>query len=197
MKSIKILFVLLAFVGILNGATPPRDFGDAPDSYPKVSHKISDKLYLGNHVPDAENTQQSSSDATGDGADDNDGVISLPPLKTSDNSFTVPVKVFNNTGEDAYITAWIDFNRNGKFEFNEALNVNDLTVPSSTSTQTINVVWDSNFSAEQFSNLTEGKNIMRIRLTTSRVLTVNIIQMVMIIQVTILFLMMVRLRIMR
>ncbi|HHC11408.1 MAG TPA: hypothetical protein ENK79_02095, partial [Campylobacterales bacterium] len=115
------------------------DFGDAPNSYPHVSHKISNNLYLGEHKPDSEDDQQSSNDATGDGDDDNDGVINLPILTVGDTSFTVPVKVFNNTGSDAYITAWIDFNRNGKFEFNEALNVNDLSIPSSNASQTVNV----------------------------------------------------------
>jgi hypothetical protein len=146
------------------------DFGDAPNSYPHVSHKISSNLYLGTTTPDGEDTQQSSNDASGDGADDSDGVITLPILTLGDNSYTVPVKVFNNTDENAYITAWIDFNRNGKFEFNEALNVNDLSIPSSTSSQNINVVWDNSFSNDQFANLTTGTNIMRIRLTTSRIL---------------------------
>jgi len=146
------------------------DFGDAPTEYPHVSHKISNNLYLGNTKPDEENNQQSSSNASGDGADDNDGVIELPTLTIGATSYTVPVKVFNNTGNNAYITAWIDFNRNNQFEFNEALNVNDLTVPSSASSQTVDVVWNNNFSSEYFSSLTTGKNIMRIRLTTSRIL---------------------------
>ncbi len=58
------------------------DFGDAPHlsnkKYPHVSHKISNSLYLGNSVPDAEDDQQSTADASGDG-DDEDGVVSLEP----------------------------------------------------------------------------------------------------------------------
>ncbi|HHH53567.1 MAG TPA: hypothetical protein ENK91_07905, partial [Bacteroidetes bacterium] len=38
------------------------------------------------------------------------------------------------------------------------------------SSQTVNVTWDNSFSPTQFSNLTAGQNIMRIRLSTSRVL---------------------------
>ena len=45
------------------------DFGDAPTQYTHVSHKISSNLYLGNNVPDSENDQQSTTDATGDGDD--------------------------------------------------------------------------------------------------------------------------------
>jgi hypothetical protein len=146
------------------------DFGDAPEVYPHVKHKISNNLYLGNSKPDAEIAQQSSTNATGDGDDDNDGIATLPTLNTSSNSYTIEAKIFNNTGQDAYVTAWIDFNKNGKFEFNEALNVHDLTVHSSSSSQNINIVWDNNFSSSQFNNLSSGTTIMRIRLTTSRVL---------------------------
>ncbi|MCK4441890.1 MAG: hypothetical protein KAU90_07765, partial [Sulfurovaceae bacterium] len=147
-----------------------QDFGDAPNEYPHVSHKISPKLYLGDSKPDRESDQQSSLNATGDGADDNDGVKNLPTLIIGSSSYTVPVKVYNHTGQDAYITAWIDFNRNRKLEFREALNVNDLKVHSSNSSQTVNITWDNNFSSNQFSNLTSGKNIMRIRISTSRIL---------------------------
>ena len=147
------------------------DYGDAPDAYPHVKHKISGNLYLGDNAPDHETDQQSTSDASGDGEDDNDSIVGeLPTLTIGDTSYTVPVKVINKTGQDAYITAWIDFNRNNIFEFNEALNINDLTVHSSMQSQTVNIVWDDSFSSTQFANLTEGKTIMRIRLTTSRVL---------------------------
>jgi hypothetical protein len=148
------------------------DFGDAPNSFPHVSHKISKKLYLGLTTPDNEEDQQSSSDASGDGDDDNDGVITLPTLTVGSHSYTVPVKVYNYTGQDAYITAWIDFNRNNKFEYEEALNVNDLTIHSSSSSQTINIVWDDSTdeSVRNIQNATAGKAIMRIRLSTSRVL---------------------------
>ena len=145
------------------------DFGDAPDEYTHVSHKISENLYLGNNKPDAEDDQQSSADATGDGADDNDAVINLPTLNIGDSSYTVPIKVYNNTEKTAYITAWIDFNRNGIFEYDEALNTNDLKIYSSPLTQTGNIVWDSSFSPKM-NNLTAGKTIMRIRLSTSRIL---------------------------
>jgi len=146
------------------------DFGDAPNSYPHVSHKISPNLYLGDNAPDSENNQQSSLDASGDGADDNDSVLTLPTLSLNAKTYSVEAKVFNNSGQEAYITAWIDFNKNGKFEFNEALNTNNLSVPSSSAPQTVNLVWDDTFSPNQFANLTAGTTIMRIRLSTSRVL---------------------------
>jgi len=151
------------------GCNENYDFGDAPTQYTHVSHKISPNLYLGNSVPDSEEDQQSSEHATSDGDDDNDGVSNLPALTVGDDSYTVPVTVFNNTGENAYITAWIDFNRNGTFEYEEALNTNNLQISSSNAPQTINVQWSNSFE-NQLSNLTAGKAIMRIRLTTSRIL---------------------------
>ena len=151
------------------GCNENYDFGDAPNQYTHVSHKISPNLYLGNSVPDSEEDQQSSEHATSDGDDDSDGVSDLPALTVGDDSYTVPVTVFNNTGENAYITAWIDFNRNGTFEYEEALNTNNLQISSSNTPQTINVQWSNSFE-NQLSNLTAGKAIMRIRLTTSRIL---------------------------
>ena len=148
------------------------DFGDAPNQYTHVSHKISKDLYLGSSVPDVENDQQSSTDATGDGEDDSDGVGTPPILMEGGSSYSVPVKVFNNTGTTAYITAWIDFNKNGIFEYDEALNTNNLYVTSSTDTQTINVTWDNftDSNTTAINNATVGTAIMRIRLSTSRIL---------------------------
>jgi len=147
-----------------------KDYGDAPDNYSHVSHQISDTLYLGASKPDGEDDQQSSTDATGDGADDSDGVVSLPKLTIGDTTYTVPVKVFNNTGKSAYITAWIDFDGNGIFEYEEALNTNSLEIISSNRPQTVNVVWDNTTEVNAIENAKVGKAIMRIRLTTSRVL---------------------------
>jgi len=151
---------------------PKQDFGDAPTEYPHVSHVISSNLFMGNHVPDNEEDQQSTINAMGDGEDDNDGVIVLPALTVGDKSYTVPVKVFNNSGKDAYITAWIDFNKNNIFEYEESLNTNSLKIPSSPSTQTVNITWDNITDAEvkAIENITEGNTMMRIRLSTSRVL---------------------------
>ena len=149
--------------------SPPLDFGDAPSAYTHVRHKISNRLFMGRRRPDAEKDQQSSMHATGDGRDDNDGVRSLPTLTVGDSTYSVPIKVYNNTGKDAYITAWIDFNRDNIFQYKEALNSNNLKVSSSFLSQTINVKWSNSFE-NQLDNITAGKAIMRIRLSTSRIL---------------------------
>ncbi|CAA6826142.1 MAG: internalin, putative [uncultured Sulfurovum sp.] len=148
--------------------TEKKDYGDAPEEYPHVSHIPSDNLYLGDTKPDTENNQQSSSDASGDGSDDSDGVTIPPTLFIENSNYDVPVKVFNNSGQNAYITAWIDFDRNGIFEEYEAINTNNLVIPSSSSSQTVTIQWSNSYSPKM-NNLTVGNTIMRIRLTTSRV----------------------------
>jgi len=66
-----------------------KDFGDVPNTYTHVSHEIDENLYLGNSVPDGETNQQSSNHATGDGDDDNDGVVGVvPTLTVGDSSYT-------------------------------------------------------------------------------------------------------------
>ena len=150
--------------------TTKQDYGDAPDNYTHVSHIISDNLYLGSAVPDIEDDQQSSADATGDGADDSDGLGTVETLVAGENYYNVTARVFNNTGKTAYITAWIDFNRNGTFEYEEALNSNNLQVPSSNRSQIVDITWDDTTDVNAIVNATEGKVVMRIRLTTSRIL---------------------------
>ena len=147
-----------------------KDFGDAPTDYPHVSHKISSNLYLGDAKPDSETEQQSSADASGDGADDNDGIQNLPPLTVGDTSYTVPVKVFNNTGQDAYITAWIDFNQSNVFDERESLNTAEFIVHSSPNTQTVDLTWDDTTWTNYIKNAKAGKTFMRIRLSTSKIL---------------------------
>ncbi|MCH9740166.1 MAG: hypothetical protein K0U38_04905, partial [Epsilonproteobacteria bacterium] len=150
----------------------PRDFGDAPYNYTDVSHTISDNLYLGDTKPDNETEQQSSSNADGDNIkdeNDEDGVVSLNPLYRLSNVYTISVKVNNSTGEDAYVTAWIDFNNNGTFEYNEAINSDKVIVPSATNAQIVNIQWDNSFSPSMF-NPTIDSAIMRVRVSTSQVL---------------------------
>ena len=147
------------------------DYGDAPEGYPAVSHILSPNLYLGNQMPDAEPQPQPSEEAIGDGVDDNDALVHLPTLTVGNNAYAVPVKVYNNTGKNAYITAWIDFNNDNIFETKEALNTNVVAVPSSNKSQIVNLVWDSytNTLANAITEATEGTAIMRLRLSTSRI----------------------------
>jgi len=150
---------------------PLKDFGDAPNAYAHVSHIISDDLFLGwDSAPDAENDQQSSPHATGDGEDENGSIMfgKLPPLEVGANYYNVLTLPTNTSGKPAYLTAWIDFNRNGVFEYSEAINTENVLVESSDSNKRVNITWDNTTDAntKAIENATEGKAIMRIRLST-------------------------------
>ena len=118
---------------VISGA----DYGDAPASYGDASHDYlpSQDFYLGTTSPDGESTTQYSADADGDdmdgGGDDEDAIASFPLLRTSDSgTYSLSVD-FVNTGADADIRGWIDFDGDGLFEAGEASSL--LTVTSATS----------------------------------------------------------------
>ncbi len=94
------------------------DLGDAPDSYATLRSSdgprhIVGALKLGTLV-DAEVDGQPSSDARGDGADD-DGITFLTDLVTTDLDNTT-ASILVNTSARAKLDAWIDFNANGIFD---------------------------------------------------------------------------------
>lgn len=149
----------------------PRDLGDAPTSYgwdagPRAArHSIDPNLRLGNTIGTANIRDlqgMSSPNADGDdlsGVDDEDAVASLPTLRTNHTSYTIPnITVYNNTGSNATLYAWIDFNRDGQYQQSERATV---TVPSSASTQSITITWNS------LSGLVSGQSYLRLRLSTA------------------------------
>ncbi|RYY65626.1 MAG: hypothetical protein EOO12_06515 [Chitinophagaceae bacterium] len=117
---------------------PKADFGDAPSTYdpnpdaPAV-HELVTNLRLGAAVTD-EWSKNTSVLATGD-ADDG---LPTPSIVISNSNYLTSVNVFNNTGAPATVCAWVDFNSNGTFEASEGISVN---VPSSSSTQTVQLFW--------------------------------------------------------
>ncbi|PTB30920.1 GEVED domain-containing protein, partial [Photobacterium phosphoreum] len=107
--------------------TSTLDGGDAPDSYlvefaeGGPQHIPSSLLYLGANNVDGEVTA-ASSDATADDATGNDEQgVTLPQLLLDSTSYTTTAQVFNNTGEDATLIAWLDSDRNGVFDASEAI----------------------------------------------------------------------------
>ena len=136
------------------------DYGDAPDSGSTTpsqgdyltlassngaSHGIRTGLTIGTEIDaDGGNLQNTTADAD-DSSDtgstnDEDGVESFSILETGADSYTVDVEVLNNTGESATLVGWIDFNRNGNFESEEAVIAD---VPDSTTTANpISLIWD-------------------------------------------------------
>lgn len=107
----------------------PCDWGDLPDTsattnisdYQTLSanngpvHVIIPGLSLGSSV-DGEIDGQASTNALGDGNDE-DGLTILASLDISPGgNFRIPLNYVNTTGNTAHIEAWIDWNGDGDFE---------------------------------------------------------------------------------
>ena len=107
---------------------------DNPCSDP-ACHTISNDLYLGSGVtPD--NSDPSSENAD---MDSDEGLSILPNMQfTSGNTVRFPVSIYNNTGIDAYLRMWIDWNGDGDFEDTGEL-IENNTYPSTGSASTIYV----------------------------------------------------------
>jgi hypothetical protein len=100
------------------------DYGDAPKPYPTsladngARHLIVPELSLGT-APDAEIDGQPFPKATGDDThqtDDEDGVDPEQLVITIGTSPTIDVNVVNNTGHEACVVGWIDYNMNGQWD---------------------------------------------------------------------------------
>ena len=108
---------------------------------------VNASLRLGATV-DAETSVTPDVNATADGADE-DGVTMPAAIVAAQTSLSIPVSVFNNTGSNAYLDAWIDFNADGAFNNTVATtggtgerSKTQLTIASSASAQPVNVVFD-------------------------------------------------------
>jgi uncharacterized repeat protein (TIGR01451 family) len=149
----------------------PYDYGDAPSSYGDAGHEIvaTPTIYLGGTKPDQESGTQLGNDsgaaARGDdndgNGDDEDAFTTLGNVSTIDNyDIIIPVK--NTSGGNATLYAWVDFNKNGKFEATElksAIVANNAT--------SINLNWAIP------SGTTPGDTYTRFRLTTTTTLVDN------------------------
>ncbi|MEL7038625.1 MAG: GEVED domain-containing protein, partial [Cyanobacteria bacterium J06592_8] len=143
------------------------DFGDSPATYGNPSHGINQDLGIGTAVIDAEDDGQPTPNADGDDLngttpDDEDGfdVTPLPILTTETTSYVVTVPVENNTGNDATLVGWIDFNLDGTFEPQEGVSA---TVPDGTTS--IPLTWDTT-TAPGITNIQFGESFVRFRIST-------------------------------
>lgn len=157
----------------LVSVSTPTDYGDAPDtgagtgvgnynttaSDSGPSHVIVNNLRLGVVAPDADNgTLQSAAADVDDtnNTDDEDGVTTLPAVTTTSTSVPLTVSVFNNTGSNATVACWIDFNRDG--DFTDTGERASATVSSSASQQNVNLTFTG------FAAPTGGTSYLRCRL---------------------------------
>lgn len=156
--------------------TDCKDHGDAPNTYQTSNsnngayHQFTDNptLYIGTQ-PDREADGIPSVNANSDdnnNIDDENGVSSFPIISTANTSYSIATRVTNTSGQAATLLGWIDFNRNGLFDSNEAAMIN---VPNGSNNTIVNLNWSG------LSSLTVGKTYVRLRLTSdSNVATGNV-----------------------
>ncbi|WP_299636261.1 GEVED domain-containing protein, partial [uncultured Tenacibaculum sp.] len=150
------------------------DFGDAPDSYGITlvnsgnggpRHLITNydainytsDLNLGATI-DRE-TDGFVSLASGDNNDetvDEDALTTIQDIDRNATSHTITIPYVNNTGSDAIIYAWIDFDRNGTFDDNEEFT--STTASSGATSAVLNWTFPS--------DITLGNTYMRFRITS-------------------------------
>ena len=144
------------------------EFGDAPDTYGTLNasdgarHISTDStLFLGSGVADLEPDGQPSATANEDdmdGGDDDDGVSIIPILSTLDRNYRITVTATNTTALPGRLIAWLDFDRNGTFEADEAA---ARVVPAGTTAGSFIVTW-----ASTPPDIQQGTTYLRLRYTT-------------------------------
>lgn len=120
---------------------PKADFGDAPATYDPVGsdpavHEHDNNLYLGT-LPNIEWVKRGET-ALAD-ADTDDGLPTVTILKQS-GGYQITASVYNNTGADATLCGWVDYNADGVFTSDEGVSV---TVPTSGAVQNVDLFWAS------------------------------------------------------
>ncbi len=146
---------------------PKSDFGDAPSSYDPSSgdpanHEKDSTLRLGNSWG---GTWAKISTVNGDTNDD--GIGAAPALDYfGTTTYSISVNVYNHTGANATMVAWLDWNFNGVYDPGEG---RSITVPSSASSQLVPLSWTM-----WVPYTTNTNTWLRIRLTSaSNGMTVN------------------------
>ncbi|EKV03553.1 conserved repeat protein [Leptolyngbya sp. PCC 7375] len=118
---------------ITTTASAAKDYGDAPAAtYGDASHTVptTPNLYIGGVGPDTESNTHTSPNADGDdndGTDEEDGLTIHGVQLTQGDAVRLTVPVYNDTGSDATLSGWIDFDGSGTFEPTEKATV---TVPN-------------------------------------------------------------------
>lgn len=148
--DVKLERTVLGGMAVAFGIMAPIDRGDLPVSYGAAQHqlyysvidacnylppfpsiRLTQPLFIGTVPGDADGYQTTDDNANGA---DEDGVPGFPPYDNS-GTYTLPVAVTNQTGADAYLSGYFDYNRNGQFEAGEEVRA---IVPDNTSSVTLN-----------------------------------------------------------
>lgn len=164
------------------------DFGDAPDTGPGNGpgnystllanngprHGIVNELYLGVTATgelDAYEDPQALGDDMVEGIQD-DGVLTpVTFLITGDDTYKVTVNYLNNTGKNANLYGWIDFNEDGIFQLEESANFIPVIPSGPTPSQV-----ELEFTVPPGSTLQSGdQTFMRLRLTSDILENTNVL----------------------
>ena len=153
-------------LGLICGSST-YDAGDAPLSYengnPATHYYVcGDELYLGTIPPDPDNGLNNNvawgadnTGTNGDGADE-DGLVTPMSHSTANPDFSTTLTYVNNSGSAANIYAWVDWNGDGIFSLDEAV---QTSVPSATGPQTVSLQWNG-------VTTSCGIKYVRVRMTT-------------------------------
>jgi lipid-binding SYLF domain-containing protein len=148
------------------------DYGDAPVNFENgggsnlaLNFYVEEEftLYLGTTSPaDGDETTQNviigtdNNGAFGDGIEEN-AVASFPAMAVSNTSYSITIPVKNNTGINANVYAWIDWNNNFTFESTEFAGA---TVTTNANSQNVTLNWTG------ISGIENGRRYIRIRIST-------------------------------
>ena len=128
---------------------PSDEFGDAPDTYKTLTasmgagHTIIEGVYMGTMPSgDQDGFVDGFDDSLGNAADDtsDDGVLTFPNLDAdNDTSYSITVNATSINGKGARIMGWIDFDRDGQFQTDEASNL--ATLATNTYETDVTLTW--------------------------------------------------------
>ncbi|WP_261010797.1 YSIRK-type signal peptide-containing protein, partial [Streptococcus mitis] len=144
------LYILSSGIQTAMMGVIPIDEGDAPESYGKASHTINTvngvtggevkQPYLGSTRPDMDTGTTKDWYGDDNDIDADESVNQLLPenLKGSEGNiikanisksgnYTLNVQAHTGGAEKAYIRSWIDFNKNGQFDADEASEIATIT----------------------------------------------------------------------
>jgi len=176
----------------ITSAATTYDWGDAPDASVGVgagnynttsadsgaAHIRNTSLKLGTNVPDLDtgllqNVAADADDTTNTGvADDEDGVTLPNTLTTASTTYSATVNVTNTVGTPATLIGWIDFNKNGVFEANEAHTSSTLPTTYIANDNTNGTTYTLNWTVPAASRpLTQGQTYARFRISNGALTT--------------------------
>jgi hypothetical protein len=140
---------------------PKMDFGDAPASFDVPGgtegvHEVTNNLRLG----PAFNIEWNKRGASPLADMDLDDALSYTTILNNSGTYQTSVVVYNNTGGNATLAGWMDFNLDGVFSASEGVTV---TVPTGAAPQAIDLFWTGIVSSIPNNSYT----YLRLRLTSA------------------------------